>query len=219
MSESKQVGDYFHEKAFRFDSIYDENKTPIHRWLDNNLRKDMHERFVLTIRICDDIEGRSALDVGCGSGRYDIEFAHRGAQRVLGIDLADQMIDLARDLAQKAQYDAICEFVQGDFLTYELDEQFDYSIAIGVFDYVQDAVALLTKMRSVTTRRVVASFPTKSILRQQVRHIRYRLKNVPLYFYNRSDIERLLKQVGVTDYEITKIKGWGYDYVVSVSPD
>lgn len=218
MDDSKLVEGYFHKRAVGFDAIYSGRKGRIARWLNARFRRDMYERFELTFRVCSDLVGCSVLDVGCGSGRYAIEFANRGAWRVVGIDMAANMIELAQNLAKSNKLESVCEFVQADFMDLELDEIFDYSIAIGVLDYVQDAAALLNKMRRLTKRRVAVTFPTKSFLRQQVREIRYRLRNCPLYFYNQRDIERLMETVGAPDYEITKIKGWGYDYFVSISP-
>ncbi|WP_437839920.1 class I SAM-dependent methyltransferase [Sorangium sp. So ce1153] len=42
------------------------------------------------------VEGKSVLDVACGDGYYARLFRHRGAARVVGVDVSEQMIKTAR---------------------------------------------------------------------------------------------------------------------------
>lgn len=44
-------------------------------------------------------EDENVLDVGCGPGKYSLEFAKRG-QNVIGIDISPKMIEFARENAQ-----------------------------------------------------------------------------------------------------------------------
>ncbi|SDE82314.1 class I SAM-dependent methyltransferase [Sporomusa acidovorans] len=46
------------------------------------------------------------LDIGCGPGRYSIEFAHR-AQRVTGIDISPKMLEYAGENARRHKLDNI----------------------------------------------------------------------------------------------------------------
>ena len=43
------------------------------------------------------IEGRSVLDVGCGTGIATRQLKQRGAARVVGLDIAEAMLAAARD--------------------------------------------------------------------------------------------------------------------------
>ncbi len=52
-------------------------------------------RFFSRFGLALDLEGKTALDIGCGTGSLCIEAARRGASRVVGIDM--QLIDVARD--------------------------------------------------------------------------------------------------------------------------
>ncbi|MBI4505187.1 MAG: methyltransferase domain-containing protein [Chloroflexi bacterium] len=210
---SVAVRDYFERSAADFDRIYSGRKGWLLRWLDRALRADMYERFALTLDACADVAGRSVLDVGCGSGRYAIALAERGAVHVLGVDLAEQMLGIAARLAQQRGVDDVCHFVRGDFLALPLIATFDYAIAIGVFDYVADADALLGKMAASARRRLVASFPSTFPVRTQVRRWRYARRNCPLYFYDEERIAALFERCGLRDYRIAKIRGPGYDYV------
>lgn len=210
---SNAVRDYFEHSAADFDRIYSGRKGLVLRWLDRTLRADMYERFALTLEACADIEGRSVLDVGCGSGRYALALAERGAARVLGVDLAQPMLRLATHLARRAGLDGVCTFVCGDFLALPVERPFDYALAIGVFDYVAEADALLTKMAQCATRRIVASFPSTFPVRTQFRRWRYGRRGCPLYFYDELKIALLFERCGLPNYRITKIAGPGYDYV------
>ena len=95
---TRGVKNYFDHAAQEFDAVYD-GKGPFGQWLDRNFRRDMYERYRLTFETCGNITGKSVLDVGCGSGRYSIEFAKRGAVSVVGIDFAPNMLTLASHYA------------------------------------------------------------------------------------------------------------------------
>lgn len=58
-----------------------------------------------------EVEGRRVLVLGCGGGQDAIALARRGAQ-VVGIDLSDEQIRFARELAQKEGLEV--PFVQGN---------------------------------------------------------------------------------------------------------
>ncbi len=51
----------------------------------------------LVVRAVQRLHPQRVLDVGCGSGVPTIAAAHAGAQRVIGIDIAEQNVRLARD--------------------------------------------------------------------------------------------------------------------------
>lgn len=212
----EQVKGYFYNNAAIFDSIYSGKRGPVMRWVDRTFRSDMYERFYLSMQHSDSIEGKTVLDVGCGSGRYSVEFAKRGAAKVVGIDLAERMIQLAGTIAHEQDVNDQCEFFGGDFLNHKFDDQFDIIIAMGVFDYLQNPLEFITKMCSLSRGKVLASFPSYHILRTPIRKVRYRIKRCPVYFYRRSTIDSLLKAAHLENYSITKINGAGMDYFVSV---
>ncbi len=211
---SEVVKTHFHRTAPKFDALYSAERNKLFRVIDRLLRSDIYERFELTFRECQSIKGCSILDVGCGSGRYAIEFARCGARRVVGVDFAPSMIELAVSLSRETRVSEKCEFVCDDFLQIELGERFDYSLGMGLFDYVEQPERLLSKMGLMTTRKILASFPKKSFHRSTQRRIRYKLKKCPVYFYKREDIERILTAVGMTSFKIVELKG---DYFVAIS--
>ena len=68
----------------------------------------------------------TALDLGCGSGRNALNLAERGWS-VVGVDWAQQAIDLATRSAQEKRLDAT--FQVGDITTWEPPTQFELVIS------------------------------------------------------------------------------------------
>lgn len=210
---SKGVKEYFDRAADDFDAIYG-GKGLLGLWIDRHFRRDMYERYRLTFETCGDIKGKTALDIGCGSGRYSVEFAERGAGQVVGLDFAPNMVKLARQHAGQHRVKDRCQFIVGEFMQTEFDQRFDICMAIGVFDYVAQPRPFLEKMRSLSNEWLIMSFPSKSPIRTPIRKVRYWFKRCPVYFYDHVAIESLVDGLG--EVRIIKIPGQGMDYFVSV---
>jgi SAM-dependent methyltransferase len=71
------------------------------------------------------------LDMGCGTGQHDIEFARAGLE-ITGLDLSDDMVRLASDRRAKAGPDLRqrLTFVQGDARSVRLGRKFDAVLAL-----------------------------------------------------------------------------------------
>src|SRR5256885_2166807 len=179
--KAPEVQRHFDVTAEAFDSIYTGHKSALRRWLDRTLRKDMFERFELTLREIRRMEAARVLDVGCGSGLFSIAMAREGVQTVVGVDFSKPMIDLAVQRAAAAGVSSKCEFIVGDFLQMGFSERFDGSIAIGVFDYLAEPGVFLKRLREVTTRKIIATFPCKWTYRAPIRKIRLGILKCPVY--------------------------------------
>ena len=217
MSESHRdtVRRRFEREAQSFDSIYRLERSPFWRLVNTTFRKAVFERYEITFEQAGDVTGKKVLDVGCGSGVYSVDFARRGAQRVVGVDFSGNMLKLAKQEAELHRVADRCEFIQADFLEVELGEEFDVSIAMGVFDYVPDQVAFLRKMVALTTGKVIVAFPGHSLLREPARRLRYKLAGKgDVYLYGRDDVERIATQAGLRDREIIRIRSSGGVYVL-----
>jgi ubiquinone/menaquinone biosynthesis C-methylase UbiE len=204
---------YFEDHAARFDSLYHEGR-PLHRAFNRVFRKAIYERFAITFERSAPIAGRSVLDVGCGSGRYAIEYARRGAARVVGLDYSENMLTLARQLAQAGGVADCCEFVHGDFADFRSDEPFDLSIAIGVFDYQPRPVEFLRHMAEVTRSRVIGTFPGRSTIRMPLRKFRYWMSDCPVLFYREAEVRAIAHAAGFARCEIVPIHSSGTGFVL-----
>jgi 2-polyprenyl-3-methyl-5-hydroxy-6-metoxy-1,4-benzoquinol methylase len=204
---------YFDQHAAQFDSIYHEAQ-PLQRALNRTFRKAIYERFAITFEQSDPIAGKTVLDIGCGSGRYAVEFARLGAARVVGVDYAPGMLSLAREYAQASGVGAQCEFIQGDFTAQVIDQQFDVVIAIGVFDYQHKPVEFMRKMVQHGRGRIIATFPGRSLIRMPLRKLRYWFGNCPVLFYREDEVREIGRQAGLRTVKIIPIHSSGTGFVL-----
>ena len=189
------VQDYFVRHAARFDGLYGGDNMAT-RVFDQLFRKPMYERYRLTIEALGDAKGKKYLDLGCGSGRYAINLARLGA-KVTGLDFSAAMLKLANAYARDEGVASKVKFVETDMNRWmdDNDEHFDAAFAMGVFDYLEDPVGTLRRMLDVADRAYL-SIPAPEFPRAQLRRLRYRQQNCPVYFYTRQQTEELVRKVG-----------------------
>jgi 2-polyprenyl-3-methyl-5-hydroxy-6-metoxy-1,4-benzoquinol methylase len=201
VSVEQKVQDHFHADARRFDAIYEDSKNPLTRFIDHVWRGVVRRRLDLTVEALEPLAGKTILDVGCGSGRFCIAFAERGASHVLGVDFAPAMITIANDIARQAGVESRCEFRVGAFPEAVPEESFDASTALGFFDYIPDPVRIVTAMRAKTRGTMVMSFPKAHEWRAPIRSLRFKLLGCPLFLYSETDTRKLLAAAGVERYD------------------
>jgi 2-polyprenyl-3-methyl-5-hydroxy-6-metoxy-1,4-benzoquinol methylase len=209
VSVEDRVRSHFDADAKRFDAIYDERKGPVAHLIDDVWRGVVQRRFELALERLAPFKGKRILDVGTGSGRYCVAYARRGA-RAVGIDFAAAMIDLARQHAREAGVDEACDFRVGSFPDAVTGETFDASSAMGYFDYVEDTVTHLKKMRELTTGRMIVSFPKSREFRAPLRRLRFRIAGTPLFLFSRAQVESVLDAAGLEGAEMIDL---GRDYI------
>ncbi len=124
------VGTYFSKAATTFDTFYDHKRSAFMQWVDRKFRSDVFERYRLTFETIEPLSNKTVLDVGCGSGPYVVEAARRGSKRVVGLDMAQGMLDLARQRAVTTGVADKCEFTLGVFPQDSPQETFDYAIVM-----------------------------------------------------------------------------------------
>ncbi len=91
MQKSESVSRFFDNYASEFQDIYGSEYNLRNRIVNHYFRASMRLRFEKTIEGCFPIEGMTVLDVGCGPGHYSTNLALRGAQKVVGLDFAQEM--------------------------------------------------------------------------------------------------------------------------------
>lgn len=159
------------------------------------LRPGLFNRRELALEAARDYDAPSVLDVGGGSGRIGELILAEGAARYVDVDLSDTMLELARDRLER--FGDKVELVQGDFLTEPLEGPFDVVLALGYFDYIEDAAAHTRRIGEVCSGSAVASFPRWSWTKGPVRKLRYEVINsCPIYDYDRDSIRGLFDDAG-----------------------
>lgn len=213
-AERPEVKTYFEDEAAGFDSIYSGEKSGLMRLMDRIFRKDMYERFRLTIEECEDDSIQSVLDIGTGTGRFLFPLASKKS-RLVGIDFSAPMIEMARKYAEQQGVADKCEFHVQDFLDASFDEPFDAIMAIGLFDYLQDPSVFLKKMAGVAQKKIIASWPLKGTWRAPIRWVRLRMRGCPVYFFTRREVENYYRDAGLKIQRFEKV---GKLYFVVATP-
>jgi SAM-dependent methyltransferase len=88
-----------------------------------------------------EVSGKIVLDFGCGRGLEAIDLARRGAAKVIGIDIRQNALARARDNAQQAGMQDICEFGTS------YNGPVDIIVSIDSFEHFADPAAVLREMQ------------------------------------------------------------------------
>lgn len=196
MSSRDRVRRHFDRDAERFDAIYSKSKPLLQRIVDRQ-RRVVIARFELIRNLAPLPGSWSVLDAGCGSGRYAVALAQEGASRVVGVDVAPAMIDLARREAERAGVGARCIFQVSAFADFTTNETFDVVVATGYFDYVESPQADVDRMVHVCSGRIFASFPKRLDWRVPLRKARFALIGGYVRFYSEREIREVFARAGL----------------------
>jgi len=215
LDETSKVKRFFSIRAEKFDSYYSKDKSGIWKLLDYLFRQSMYKRFVCTLDEVAKIKNPTVLDIGCGAGRYSVALARMGAVLVVGIDFSHPMISRARRLAESGGVQKKCEFICGNFIEHQFQGMFEVTICTGYFDYLKEPLPHLSKMRYLTLKKAIMTFPSRWHLRNIIRKIRLSFLGCPVYFYDKKQIEDLLRKSNFQNFRIENI---GRDYFVVAEP-
>ena len=102
----------------------------------------------------DDLSGKTLLDAGCGTGALSIEAAERGAN-VVAIDVAANLIDVAKERAAEVYTPGSVEFRVGDMVA-DAPESVDYIVAMdSLIHYDEDDVLKVVETYTARAREAV----------------------------------------------------------------
>lgn len=196
---------YWNREVENFDAIYSHNKGLLGNIMDKLVRWDMYKRFEFTIGNSEPIINCTFLDVGCGTGRYSLEYARRGASFVLGLDVSENMIDTCKKRAIETGLSDRTSFVVTDLMDYKPDREFDVCIGIGLFDYIKQPEPVIRKMRACVRGKIILSFPTVWTWKAPVRKIKLGVGQCGVFFYTRNEVRSVIESAGFRNYRIEKI--------------
>lgn len=213
---TENVKNFFHSYAAGFDAIYGRTAEANFwgRLIDRRFRQVMFLRMMETLEQTAKSQISSILDVGCGPGRYCLEWLNQG-KKVVALDIASGMIEIARELTNGHPNAHDIEFILGDYLEVNLPAKYDAACLMGFFDYIEDPVSIFKKLQKDVRLEIYASFPKSGGLLAWQRKIRYQLRRCPLYLYSFSDVENILRTAGLENKY--QIKDLGRDLFVKIS--
>jgi ubiquinone/menaquinone biosynthesis C-methylase UbiE len=105
-----------------------------------------------------DVDGKTVLDVGTGTGRAAIGLAKRGA-RVTGVDASAEMLRVARARAAHAGVEAAFEEGDAHRLAFP-DRAFHAAVSLRVLMHTPDWRQCLSELCRVADNRVVFDYPS-----------------------------------------------------------
>ncbi|MEN6444470.1 MAG: methyltransferase domain-containing protein [Candidatus Cloacimonas sp.] len=212
MQNKAKTASFFDGYAGDFNAIYGTGTGPFQRLINKWFRQTMRIRFQKTIEECKPLKDKTILDIGCGSGIYDLTLAKYSPALIYGIDFAPGMIELAKKEAQKTGMDNICQFALADFNTLPEDKKYNYLILMGFMDYMENPQQVIAKTMRLATEKVLFSFPSSKGFLAWQRQIRYKFK-CPLYLYSEKQLQELFANIAPWQCRIENI---GRDFFVTL---
>jgi SAM-dependent methyltransferase len=199
-SVKESAQSYWDSRSELFNNYYERPSL-----FDGLFRRGIYERVGVAIKTCREIHRPTVLDIGSGPGANSVSMIkNTSAVKLVGIDFSPHMIELAKAKAEAAGVAQKCEFILGDVMTHNFGKTtFDFSMGLGLFDYVQDAPALIKKIAELTTTSFVISWPEDGV-RMALRRRRY---TCPLFHYSVANIKQLHAGAGIKRLELVKIGG------------
>lgn len=95
------------------------------------------------------LKDKSILDLGCGSGRFTFLLEKEEPRIITGIDLSQQMLDIAREKSSSNNSKAV--FVKGDINNLDLSKTgtVDFIFSSTTFHYIPDITSLFSQLYSL----------------------------------------------------------------------
>lgn len=170
----------------------------LHRTLNRLFRR---KTFALRTRVVEDIladhglQGRTVVDVGCGSGEISLIAARLGAESVTGFDIVPDMIALAKAQAAASPWPDRFEFLVRDVVRDAVPPA-DVTLIVAVIEYYADVTAPLTRLAEGTRELLVVVDTRGPLWRRMMRYALARYKGFNLYYHPPDDVARIVTAAG-----------------------
>ena len=99
-------------------------------------------------KLLGDVSQKSVLDLACGEGFYSRRIKRKGAQKVIGVDISERMIELARQ--QEKNHPLGIDYFVCDVMELEKIGSFDLVVASYLLNYAQTREQLLEMCRAIS---------------------------------------------------------------------
>jgi SAM-dependent methyltransferase len=186
---------YFETHADRFDRLYTSPDMATRL-----LRRGPRRSKEFAVSVVAERPSASVLDIGCGPGRVAEAVLEAGAGTYVGIDFSAPMLALARD--RLSRFDEI-ELIEANFLELDLEDAYDFVLALGLFDYFRDPAPAAEWMRAHCASTLVATFTRWDWVKAPIRHLHYDVLNRCRTFdYTEERAKAMLVAAGFTSVEI-----------------
>ena len=149
------------------------------------------------------VEDERVLEIACGTGRFTVMLAERGAD-IVGLDISDAMLAQGRRKAREAGLADTVEFMRGDAARLPFpDDHFDAVFAMRFFHLADTPAKFLAEMARVS--KEVVFFDT---FRGTSLRVLYNWA-LPMgsRLYSRREVERLVDGAGL------RLRGDDHDFV------
>jgi len=175
---------YMRDVIEHYNKLIDENNDPARdpKPLRDHMDKWDGEEFIESMHLD---KGKSVLEIGIGTGRLAVKVAPN-CKSLCGIDISEKTIKrAAENLSPYQNINYIC----GDFMSFEFEEQFDVIYSSLTFMHIQDKLSAIQKIVSLLTNNGLFVL---SIDKNQNEYIDMGDRKIKIYPDNPNDIHSYL---------------------------
>jgi len=198
--DRESARDYFEKLAPEYDRAFRlQGRGPLNAVVNRLFRG---RTFVRRMRLLEGVferlrlDGKSVLDLGCGSGQVSLLAAAMGA-RVRGIDIAPGMLALAREAAARSGLSDRARFDEGDVSRDALPEA-DVVLLVGVIEYYRDFGGLIRRAAAAARAALVIAHANRVLYRMALRHAMARLGGLNLYYHPMHAVAAAAHEAGLS---------------------
>ncbi len=185
-SDPQRARSYFDELAPEYDRAFSQTgRGPVSTLVNRFFRG---RTFVLRMRRLEwlfaqlRLEGKTVLDLGCGSGQVSVLAAKMGA-RVHAVDIAPQMLEIARRGALAAGVADRVRFEEGDVSAVTFPAA-DVALLIGVVEYYADLAGVIKRAAEATRGTLLVAHTSRVRYRMLLRRLLFAWQGAAaLYFH------------------------------------